>query len=91
VEFPCGKPITGQTRTEVPERYLTARNVIGFYASCCDGVFLTYLEASYDFGVGHGGVEEGVVYHFGEAREGDADYGFAAAIGLGESAFHVES
>jgi len=33
------------------------------------------VEAVGDVGVGHGWVEEGVVDHFGEEREGDADAG----------------
>lgn len=66
------------------------RNVIRLYTSCCNGVFLAQLQAGYDFGVGHCGVEERVVYHFGEIREGDANYGFVIAIGTGKSAFHVE-
>lgn len=65
--------------------------MVRLYASCSNGVFLAQLKAGYDFGVGHGGVEEGVVYHFGEVGEGGFDSGFVVAIGLGENAFHVES
>lgn len=66
-------------------------NVIRLYASCSNRVIFAQLEAGYDFGVGHGGMEERVVYHFGEVGEGDFDSGFVVAIGLGENTFHVES
>lgn len=50
-------------------------DAVGFYAGGRDVVGLGEVEALGDVGVGHGGVEEGVVDHFGDLREGDADFG----------------
>lgn len=46
---------------------------VGFDAGCGDVVASCDLEAGLDVGVGHGGVEEGVVDHFGDLGEGYCD------------------
>lgn len=51
------------------------RDAVGFDAGGRDVVGEGEVEAMGDVGVGHGWVEEGVVDHFGEEGEGDADAG----------------
>lgn len=48
---------------------------VRFYASRGDFVGAGKLEPGLDFGIRHGGVQEGVVNHFGELGEGDGNFG----------------
>ena len=60
---------------------LRERDRVGLDAGGGDVVFEGYFEAFDEVGVGHGGVEEGVVDHLREACEGDADAWGRGAVG----------
>lgn len=50
------------------------RDVVGFDAYGCNGIFFAEGDLVGAIGVGKGGVEKGVVYHLGEVVEGDLEF-----------------